>query len=432
MRAWPRTLLFRAFLLISVLIALALVATVLIFRHAVQEPRALQMAQLVVSAVNLTRAGVLSSAPEWRPALLAELRDAEGMRVQLAEPDDVLEPLPGAPRELAQMMAVVRARLGPETRFAGWRNGEEGLWVSFHIGVDEFWLALPLERVEHHLPQVLLLWGSLAVLLSLLGGFLIARQVTQPLRRLAAAARQVGSGGEPEALPEDGAREVAEVAHAFNQMADDLAEYERQRALVLAGISHDLRTPLARVRLAAEIVSETSLREGLAEDVAQMDAVIAQFLDYARLDEGEATEVLAPDAVLQALLRRYGGQAVALEASPEALPDVRIRPLLLQRALSNLVDNALKYGGGAVQLGARRLLDGIEFSVSDRGPGIPEADRERAKRPFERLQAARSDAGGAGLGLAIVERAARLHGGRFELQENPGGGVRASLVLPPV
>ena len=437
----PKALLLRAFLLIVVLIVLSLATSVAIFRHAVQEPRAQQMAQLVVSAVNLTRAAVLSSAPEWRGALLAELRDVEGLRVQMADTADVLEPMPNQPPELRLMMDKARDRLGESTRFAAGRNGEEALWVSFYIGKDEFWVALPRERIEHPLSQVLLVWGGVLLLLALLGAYFIARQVARPLKRLAQAAQQIGRGVTPQPLPERGAQEIVAVSRAFNQMSADLAANERERALVLAGISHDLRTPLARVRLVAELSANESLRDGLVADVEQMDAVIRQFLDYARLDANERSEVssLRPNeaavstdlqALVQETARPFAAQAKSLTFDLQPLPMLAVRPLLLKRALANLLDNAVKYGCGeiTVQLGQDR--NRVVLAVADRGAGIPAAQREAAKRPFVRLESARSDATGSGLGLAIVERTARLHGGEFYLEDRPGGGLVARLVLP--
>ncbi|BBI99105.1 two-component sensor histidine kinase [Ferrigenium kumadai] len=430
MRFLPRTILGRAFLLIGVLIALSVAASVTIFRHAVQEPRVQQMAELVVSAVNLTRAAVLSSAPEWRGALLEELRDAEGMRVQLADAADVIQPMPEHPSELRLMMDEARNRLGGDTRFAARLNGAEGLWVSFRIGGDEFWLSLPREHIDHPLSQVLLAWGSMVFLLALVGAYFIARQVAWPLKRLEHAAHEVGEGHMPPPLPERGAQEIATVSHAFNQMSSDLAASERERALVLAGISHDLRTPLTRVRIAAELTADASLREGLVADVEQMDAVIQQFLDYARLDESEVSVPTDVHALVREVAQSFSAQARSLDLDLQPLPQFSVRPLLLKRALSNLLENAIKYGGGEITVRLHRMDSGVELSVADRGAGIPDELRETAKRPFMRLQTARSDAGGSGLGLAIVERAAHLHGGKFHLEGREGGGLLARLVLP--
>lgn len=430
MNLLPKTLLVRSFLLMVALIVLPLAAAAVIYDRIEQEPRARQMAQLVTSAVNLTRAAVLSAAPEWRGALLAELAEAEGLRVQMAEPDDALEALPDRPPEFRLMAEKVRGALGRDTRFAAKRNGVEALWVSFFIGNQEFWVALPKERVERATPQALLVWGGAVLALALLGAYFIARQVAHPLKRLARAAQQVGHGDMPQPLPEQGAREIVAVSRAFNQMSNDLAANERERALVLAGISHDLRTPLARVRLAAEMSADEPLREGLAADVEQMDAVIRQFLDYARLDASEAAVLTDLPALAREAAQPFAAQAKSLTLDLPPVPPLSVRPLLLKRALSNLLDNAVKYGGGEITVRLEREGNRVVLAVADRGTGIPDAQREAAKRPFVRLEAARSDAGGSGLGLAIVERAARLHGGEFHLETGGEGGLIARLVLP--
>ena len=425
----PKTLLARSFLLIVVLIVLSLAASMAIFRHVEQQPRSLQMAQLVVSVVNLTRAAVLSAAPEWRSALLSELAESEGLRVQMAEPNDALTALPDHPPELRMMAAKVRDSLGGNTRFASQRNGVEALWVSFFIGNQEFWVALPKGHVEHPVSRMLLIWGGVVLALALLGAYFIARQVARPLRRLAQAAQQVGQGVTPQLLPESGAQEVVAVSRAFNQMSADLAAHERERALVLAGISHDLRTPLARVRLAAEMSADESLRDGLAADVEQMDAVIRQFLDYARLDENEAAIATDVRALAREVAQCFSAQAKSLSLDFQPVPPLYVRPLLLKRALSNLLDNAVKYGGGEITVQIGQDGSRVVLAVLDRGTGISAAQRETAKLPFMRLESARSDATGSGLGLAIVERAARLHGGEFHLEDRDGGGLAAKLVL---
>ena len=424
------SLLARAFLLIVVLILASLSASVAILRHAEQEPDARKMAQLVAAVVNLTRAAVLSAAPEWRGALLAELADAEGLRVHLADADDVLKPLPDHPPELALMVKKVRSKLGEETRFAGSRNGIEALWVSFYIGQDEFWVALPRERIERPVSEVLLIWGGVVLLLALSGAYLIARQVAYPLRRLSQAARLLGQGQTPAPLPEQGAYEVVAVSAAFNQMSADLAANERERALVLAGISHDLRTPLARVRLAAEMSSDDFLREGLIADVEQMDAVIRQFLDYARLDESETALLTDLSALVREVTQRFVAAAKSIELELQTIAPLAVRPLLLKRVLANLLDNAIKYGGGQIIVQLYHEADSVVLAVIDQGSGIPEARREAVKRPFIRLDTARSDVTGSGLGLAIVERAARIHHGKFVLAEREGGGLLAKLILP--
>ncbi len=426
----PRSLLARSFLLIVVLIVLSLAASVVIFRHVQQEPHAKQMAQLVVSVVNLTRAAVLSAAPEWRSALLAELAGAEGLRLHMADDSDVLKPLPEHPAEMRLMMEKVRDSLGSNTRFAAERNGEEALWVSFFIGHEEFWIALPKDRVEHSVSEVLLPWSLLVLVLALPGAYFTARQVARPLKKIAQAALQVGQGTWPQPLPESGAQEIVTVSRAINQMSADLAANERERALVLAGISHDLRTPLARVRIAAELSADESLREGLTADVEQMDSVIQQFLDYARHDENEAMLPTDMKTLVEEVAQQFSAQAKSLTLDLHDVSSVPVRPLLLKRALSNLLDNAIKHGGGEITVQLRREEDNIILTVADRGTGIPSSQHATVKRPFVRLESARSNSTGSGLGLAIVERAARLNDGELILADNSAGGLVAKLVLP--
>lgn len=427
---FPHSLLARSFLLIAVLIVLSLFSSWAIYRHVQQEPRAQQMAQLVVSVVNLTRAAILSAAPQWHSALLAELSDAEGLRVSMSDPNEDLQPLPNHPADLALMMQKVRAHLGENTRFAAQRNGISALWVSFFIGDEELWLAVPRERVEHQVSQRVLVWGGVVLVLALLGAYFIARQVLRPLKKLADAAQQIGQGNIPPSLSEQGAQEIASVSRAFNKMSQDLAANERERALVLAGISHDLRTPLTRVRLAAEMSSDAMLRDGLIADVAQMDEVIQQFLDYARLDESEVIMQTDVSQLVRECAQRFKRLAPTLKLDVPAAVSGLIRPLLLKRAVCNLLDNAVKYGGGDICVRLQQQGDKLLIAVADNGTGIPFAQRELALRPFIRLQSARSDSTGAGLGLAIVERAAKLHGGELRLAESEQGGLLVTLFLP--
>lgn len=434
MRIVPRSLRVRAFLLIASLITLSLAASALIYRQAESGPRAHQMAQMVISAVNLTRAALLSADPVLRPALLAEMAESEGIRVFPAENNDVLVPLPIQDAATRQMAAEVRHELGAATRFAASRNGAEGFWISFLIGSDPFWVMMPRERIERPRAWHWLGWGGLVLLLALAGGALIARQVGKPLRDMANAARAIGHGESPPPIDETGAEETTTVARAFNQMSADLASIERERSLVLAGISHDLRTPLTRLRIAAEFIADQATSDSLIADVEQMDAVVGQFLDYARLGEQEPVSVTNLKALAEAVASPYTRRAAHLTLELDELPLCQIRPLLIKRALSNLLDNAIKYGEGdlvlRLQMQSRRGRPCALLAVLDRGPGIPPESVDAVKQPFVRLDAARGGVGGSGLGLAIVERAARLHDGEFRLEPREGGGLVASLTLP--
>jgi two-component system osmolarity sensor histidine kinase EnvZ len=422
------TLFWRSFLLIAALLVVSVLASFQILRLAEREPRARELAQQAVSVVNLTRAALINADPYRRRELLIDLNEREGIRVYPVTNEDRLVPLRPDGR-LQHVAGHVRAQLGGATRFAAARDGMRGFWVSFLIDEDEFWVMLPRERFEPELGLGWLGWGALLLALALLGASLIAASLSRPLRALAGAARRVGSGQTPEPLEEGGPRELATVAAAFNRMARDLEALERERAMVLAGISHDVRTPLSRLRLALEMSgAEPAAAQGMRADIEEMDQVVGQFLEFAR-GESEARAAQALGPLLAEIGEHYAKLGKNVAVAPAQVPAFPFARLALRRAIGNLVDNALRYAGEPVEVQARRDGAQVVVEVLDRGPGIPEGEAERLKRPFTRLDAARGGRGGAGLGLAIVDRVARAHGGRLELAPRPGGGLAARLVL---
>lgn len=431
------SLLLRIFLLVALLLAVSVIIWIQLFQAAEREPRAEQLAQLTASVVNITRAALVNSDPIRRRDMLTELAEREGLRIYLADPDqDVVEPLPARPF-FQEFQSQARRLLGRNTRYSLAVNGQPGFWVSFRIGAydadggDDYWLMLPRERAERNVAWQWLGWGIGALLLALVAAWLIASRIDRPLRAMALSARAVGEGRRPPPLAENGPEEVRLLARALNQMSRDLTQMEDARAEVLAGISHDLRTPLARLRLAVEMgVEDTGLQSGMVTDLAQMDDIIGQFLDFARGEIQEKEVALDPNQILAAVARRWEerGQPLVLATAP--LPPHPLRPRALERAVANLVDNARKYAPGPVELHSSQDKEELHLEVWDQGPGIPPEETERLKRPFTRLENARSNTTGTGLGLAIVERIAKLHGGGLELLPRPGGGLIARLRLP--
>jgi two-component system, OmpR family, osmolarity sensor histidine kinase EnvZ len=422
------TLFTRSFLLIALLILASAAATVQLYRVYEREPRARELAQQTVSIVNLTRAALVNAEPVLRRSLLIELNEREGIRLAPLTGDEVLAPLPND--ALFDLVSrKIKQALGAQTRFAYARDKVEGFWVSFTIDEDDYWVMLPRERFE---PPLGLEWlgGALALLiLSLAGGWLIASTLSRPLGAIAAAAGEVGRGQAPAPLAETGPREMRTVSVAFNRMAGDLAAMERERAMVLAGISHDLRTPLSRLRLAIEMSgTDRETAEGMGADVEEMDQVIGQFLAFARgEDEPHSEESL--NSLIAELAESYRKRGKDVSFKPGNLPALRLAPMAVRRAVANLVDNALHYAGAPIDIETSREGARVVIDVMDRGPGVPPAEAERLKRPFTRLDEARSGRGGAGLGLAIVERIARAHGGRLDLAAREGGGLAARLSL---
>jgi two-component system osmolarity sensor histidine kinase EnvZ len=432
-RFLPRSLLWRTVLLLALLLAVSHIAWIAIFRYAQREPRAHQVAQQIVSVVVLTRAALISAEPAKRLALLRDLSSEEGIQVYPARDNESIADLPDRPG-LKIIAREVRDRLGPDTRISLARDGVPGVWVSFPIDDDDYWVMLPRTRIERQEPWLWAGLGVFVVLLSLAGAIVIVSRVNRPLRALARAAGDIGRGREAPPVPEQGPTEITAVTKAFNQMASDLQRTDRERALMLAGVSHDLRTPLSRIRLGVEMLDERldpALTQGMVQDIEEIDAVINQFLDFAR--GGAEGDALTPDADLDALIanvvERYRTKGADVTFAPGALPRLPLRTLAIGRLLGNLINNALRHAKTTVEITTHVEGGHAVVSVCDRGPGIPAADSERMLQPFTRLSTARTDSG-SGLGLAIVERIARMHQGRVELRPRAGGGLEARVSLP--
>ena len=313
------------------------------------------------------------------------------------------------------------------------RDGEPWYWVVVPSGEHSIAVGFPESRVSTQPLLTLAVTLIGGIVLAVVAAIWLARRITEPLARLEAAAAEVGRGEVPELLPETGPRELAALAARFNRMARQVRELLAARTTLLAGISHDLRTPLARMRLALALLAEQpapSRIEQLEKDIEAMDELIARVLDLARgLGNEPASDIDL--GALAAELRDAappGRVLVALPAEPLAL---KAPAVALRRALGNLLENALRYGGAEpVELVAQHVESQIRIGVIDRGPGIPENQREAVFQPFHRVETSRSVAtGGSGIGLAIVRQLATANGWQVELKDRPGGGLEAWLAV---
>lgn len=438
---WLRSGLFwRTFFLLVFLVTTSVGAWVASIHLVERTPRAQQLAAQVISIVTITRAALTHSAPDMRRELLFDLASNEGIRVYPLEESDNVEPLPENAL-LPVFTDTVRDVLGAGTRFAGRVNDVSGFWISFKIDDDDYWLRLDRERLEGVTGVQWLGWGAVALGLSLIGAVVISRLVNQPLATLTSATRAIALGQRPPPLPERGPAEIRQANRSFNQMVDDLDRVETDRAVILAGISHDLRTPLARMQLEVEMAHLTDdARQGMQSDLAQMDAIIAQFLEYARPTENANFGPVNLSELMQQIADesdRLGDVRVSANIAPNL--SVQGNPTDLIRVFNNFVENARRYGkseaSGMAEISIACRAEGsravIEFA--DHGKGVPEHEIERLLRPFTRLDSARSQANGAGLGLAIVERIVKRHQGTLKLSSGSGGaggGLRAEITLP--
>lgn len=308
-------------------------------------------------------------------------------------------------------------------------DGDGLVWIRISGGGPPFWFALRTLPLTDPGMGVLVA-SAVALLAALAGGATLQRRIARPLKRLETSVARLGGTGEAPELDIGGPREIAAVARALSDMSERLRMAEADRALMLAGVSHDLRTPLTKLRLSLAMLegADAGLVDGATRQVLRIERMLAQFLDFARGFEAEQTRQIGLKALLEGaaagcdapggIVLRVRGEGVA----------VRVKQAATLRAIENLLTNAVRYGRAPVVLEGRLEGDALVIEVQDSGPGIPAGEARALVRPFARGSAAR-DSGGTGLGLAIADQVARAHGGRLEFERH-GAGFTARLRLP--
>ncbi|MBY0572897.1 MAG: GHKL domain-containing protein [Undibacterium sp.] len=434
---WLRSGLFwRTFFLLVLLVTASMATWFISFKLVERKPRAQQMAGQIISTVALTRAALTHSAFDKRRELLIDLAQDEGIRIYPLETTDQII-APDASVFMTELRQLVRGKLGSATQFAQEVNGDSGFWVSFSIEQDEYWLRLEQERLQSESGLQILGWALSTLLLSLIAAAFISKFINDPLTRIAKATRLLAQGKHAEPLPEAGAKEIIATNRSFNQMMQDLARIETDRVIILAGISHDLRTPITRMQLEIEMAQlDPSARQGMQADLNQMDEIIRQFLEYAKPLESLTLHHFNLSQVCQQVVGDFRrANELQIEANISLNLFMNGNEIEIRRLLNNLIENALRYGRTA----KTEILEltfsctqsqQIDIIIRDHGMGIPEAEIASLLRPFTRLDSSRSQANGSGLGLAIVERIVTRHQGSMRLSNHDDGGLEIHLQFP--
>ena len=430
----PRSLFGRLVLLLAAVVALAVLASILLFRVERASLLNRQLSETKIVQLQAIRAALAGTDDPERSETLEELSREYGVSIF---PDADL-PVRGQPASgpfMQELAERLRESLGPETevRFA---PRLQMLLVRVTAVDTPYWIGVPVppRSPADEMPTRALVWTLVVLVLLLAAAFMFARYLARPLRQLTTAVERVGRGQEGQPLPETGPSEIAAVNRGFNAMTANLRRIEQDRAVLLAGVSHDLRTPLARLRLGVEMSApDEALRSGMVADIEEMDRIIGQFLDFARGEADDRFDDADLDAIVAASVARYANAGQSVTFAPGHPPRLALKATAISRLVANLVDNALAYGAPPVEVSTSRHGDSVRLEVADRGNGIPADQVERLKQPFTRATEARAradGAAGAGLGLAIVDRVARVHDGSFEIVLREGGGMIARVSLP--
>ncbi|WP_144158457.1 ATP-binding protein [Paraburkholderia sp. BCC1885] len=423
---WPRSLLGRNLLLLVFVVFASELSAFAIFFVFVQNPRVDEAAALVASQTRLAAQLLGALPPDARRAELAAI-NGPGR----SEPSSEAR-LHTYSYVAYRFMRSLMQRLPPGTQVRWERDEGNRVWVRLRIGDEFAWVTLPpvTSGIGSPMPWSAVIWLLTLAAFPALGAWLIQRHTAGWLQRLARAAATVERGAWPEPVPVDGPLELATVADTFNRMVASLAELDATRTEMLAGISHDIRTPLTKLRMAIAAPEAFDAPSASAERfVAEIDAIVEQFIDFARGWDNEPAVPGDLNALAGQLAADYTGLGYMFELALAPLPPVAFRPVGMQRLLMNLMHNAAIHGRTGLAIRTWIEPDHVALAVEDTGPGVPEAQLSLLKQPFWRVEQ-QDKPGGTGLGLAIAERIARQHGGRLDLALRDCGGLVAMLRLP--
>ena len=433
----PQSLLSRSVLLISALLVLSQLTWFGLYRTYNVRAQSEYLAGQIASVISTVSIALETMPASARRKFSEKLPAQQHIRLLPATAwDDEDVQLPDSPLLHSISDHLKRNFSGDAQALVMFEDATHALWIKIKIKNQAYWVVFPPESRGSASAWTWTGWSVFGLTLAIAGGYLLMMRVNRPLRALAAAAGEIGAGKTPRPLDENGPTEIRTLSHAFNQMTSNLHQLDTDRAVLLAGISHDLRTPLSRLRLGVEMLDETqgdALKPGMIQDIEDIDSIINQFLDFAREGSNEPSRPGEDlNHIVSGACERFSRSGLPIRARLGNLPPLTLKPVATQRMITNLIDNAIRYGGGEVEVTTEQVGDCAVVRVLDRGPGIPDNELSRVMQPFTRVEASRAGGKGSGLGLAIVERAARMHGGSAKLLAREGGGLEARVELPIV
>ncbi|MSQ80624.1 MAG: HAMP domain-containing protein [Candidatus Methylopumilus sp.] len=433
MKFIPNTLLARFLILIATVLIVAQIVTIRIFDLFERGPRAEAVAQEIETVVNFTRASLISSREDKRLELLSELSTKGEIRIYPAYYFEDIEPLTPDPF-LKVVVSKLKERLGENTIVITNHYGIPGLWVSFSIDQDEFWVVIPTPG-DRPFPWHWVGWGIIVASLSIIGAYATATRINRPLNLLIQAIERLKKGESPKKLPLDSVSEFQVMSKTFNDMAESLTKVEQERKLLLAGISHDVRTPLTRLRIAIEMLPKKialNLKKSMEEDIVEIDSILNQFIDYVRGFNQEIKLTTNLNDFFNHLKEQHKilSHNIVLISNHKVPIFYDIRPVSFRRLFDNLINNACSYSQGEVLITLAKNKDSISIRILDEGPGIPLEEIKRLLKPFERMDEARGNSEGFGLGLAIAERIVQSHDGKLIISNRTKKGLEVKILLP--
>ena len=429
----PQTLLGRTALALGLAFLLFGLLSVAVLQYSLVQPHTRQAAEDLASFLVLVAQIWVELPPETRPDYERELMARHQLRIMQAE-----APLPSSPVSrsyLRYLEAALNQHLDEPANIHRHADLSGWLWADFPMGGRMMRLGFREQRLQSHIFLIVPMLAVIGLFIAFALSILLVRRITRPLARMAEAAGRIGQGDFSSGIEESGPREIAHLAHRFNRMQQRIGQLIENRTTLMAGISHDLRTPLARIRLELELMQgehNRELVEEIGRDIDEMEQLIAQALILARgLGREEPVETDVAQLV-QTTAGDYRANGREIEVRTSGNCMLAVGPGALKRCLANLIDNAQRYGGDQpVHIECECASDRVHIRVIDRGPGIPPEHTQTIFQPFHRLEDSRNKTtGGSGLGLAIVHQLCQANGWEVDLLSPPDGGSMFQIQLP--
>lgn len=434
-RILPRSLFARTAWLVLLIILISQALSWLVFRFGPSEAKESIFSPLVIGQVRASALMLSVTPPDKKAAVAEQLSGKDGIRLIALDAETVRTLRKPTHPYFVVMAETIEAEPGFDDSVFASPVYPYGLLIKLPLPDGIYWAEFANRNPKNFnmFHPKFLIWIGVLIAIALLSALFIAWRINKPLHRLFQAAQAIGQRQLPPHVEERGPREIQVLNRAFNDMAKDLQQLDNDRHLMLAGISHDLRSPLARMRLAIELLSEQvdqDLRRRLIQDLHNIDNIINQFMHYVQGAEADILQTTDINQVVTEALAVFATSHITIETHLLVLPKVLADPTAIKRVVLNLIDNAIKYAGVGLELQTSCNGSMVCVCMLDRGPGIAEADIHRMRQPFSRLDESRLEISGSGLGLAIIERIAKIHHGHFRIINRTGGGLEVRFEIP--
>lgn len=424
-RVTPKSAFSQVFMLIACLLLINQLVSYITVYHYFIKPGSQQINQLIARQINYLFENDIPTYNETTIDGLNKKLRADNMQIYLnssAKGAGLSQAKPAA-----KLSAQMSELLGGEAIVRVHQAAHFQIWIKPPQS-NAIWIKIILNHFDETRLSPLTLYLFAIVILSVFGGCFFARKQEKPLKALEKAAIRVSTGDYPAPLALKGSKEIIEVTRAFNQMSASMQQLQQDRALLTAGVSHDLRTPLTRIRLASEMMNKEDeyLKQGIINDIEDMDAIIDQFIAYIRQDLGRKMELYQLNELITEVAQAETTRNNHIELELSELPEILMVPIAIKRVITNLVENAYRYGDGRVKISTSKQNNSIGFCVEDNGKGIDEKKIDCLFQPFTQGDSARGSEG-SGLGLAIVKRIVDLHHGKITLSNRYINGKKSGL-----